>query len=297
MRLITFCLVTIIFGVALPAQSSIHKFDGTEAFGFLLKQCSFGPRPVGSEAHNRTRDYLIAKLKESADSVTVQNFSHVQDGKTYALCNIIGQFGHGKIPGILLCAHWDTRPTADQELLPEDQAKPIMGADDGASGVAVLLEIAKLLHQDRPSVPVTIVFLDGEDFGPSLADMLLGARYFASTVDVRRYKYGVLLDMVGKRNLVLYREKHSDRAAGDVNDKIWKKAAELGYSGTFRNHAKYAIEDDHIPLIDAGLPCVDLIDLDYPYWHTLKDTTDKCSRESLEITGKTVLEVVLSERP
>ena len=127
--------------------------------------------------------------------------------------------------------------------------------------------------------------------------MLLGARYFASTVDVRRYKYGVLLDMVGKRNLVLYREKHSDRAAGDVNDKIWKKAAELGYSGTFRNHAKYAIEDDHIPLIDAGLPCVDLIDLDYPYWHTLKDTTDKCSRESLEITGKTVLEVVLSERP
>lgn len=286
-----------VIAISSLSPASVPNFSGPESFDFLLKQCSFGPRPVGSEAHSETREYLAGKLHDFADRVEIQSFRHVRDDKTYYLSNIIARFGKPDVPGVLLCAHWDTRPTADREFLESDRAKPISGADDGASGVAVLIEMAKIFHAKSPSVPVTIALFDGEDFGPTLQDMLLGAKYFATNLGRDRYRYGILLDMVGKRNLVLYRENHSDAAARGVGDKIWKTGNDLGYSSVFRDHAKYTIEDDHVPLIRAGVPCVDLIDFDYPYWHSLKDTPDKCSPESLIAVGETLLKVIYLEKP
>jgi len=279
------------FGQGTPA------FDSVRAFALLKRQCDFGPRPVGGAAHERTRDFLAAQLRLYTNSVELQNFQYTYGGKIYHLSNIIAKFGNTKSPGVLLCAHWDTRPTSDEELNPNDRKKPIMGADDGASGVAVLIELARCFHLKPPQVPVTIVLFDGEDFGETVDDMLLGSRHFAGTLGNKpNFRYGILLDMIGDKELDIYRERNSQIAAPAVVDKIWKAAADLGYRTSFINSIKYSMDDDHIPLIRAGLPCVDLIDFDYPYWHTLKDTPDKCSPQSLKIVGDTLVRVVYEER-
>ena len=280
------------------AQSSPPRFDSARAFAVLQKQCDFGPRPVGSAAHDRLRDYLAGELRKYADSVELQSFQHVRSGKTYKLSNVIAKFGSADAPGVLLCAHWDTRPTADEELDAADRKRPILGANDGASGVAILLELARMFHERPPAIPVTIVLFDGEDFGPTRKDMFLGSRYFAAGLgDKPGLRYGILLDMVGDKELEIYREANSQAGAGFVVDKIWSVASSLGHSSTFKDEVKYTISDDHVPLIEAGLPCADVIDFDYAYWHTLDDTVDKCSAESLKIVGETIARVVYSEQP
>ena len=221
----------------------------------------------------------------------MQNFEY----KTYNLSNIIAKFGTQNTPGMLLCAHWDTRPTADQELEASDRKKPILGANDGASGVAVLMELARMFKELPPSIPVTMVLFDGEDFGSTGKDMFLGSIHFAKTMDKSKYKYGILLDMVGDKDLQIYREGNSQLHAASVTDKVWRAANKLGYGGIFKDELKYTIGDDHVPLIEAGLPCVDVIDFDYAYWHTLDDTVDKCSAKSLQVVGETIAEVVYSE--
>ncbi len=295
------CLVLLLSGAILLlegcfAQANPPKFDSANAFSILQKQCDFGPRPVGTSAHEKTRDYLFGELRKSADAAELQNFTYTYKGTTYKLSNIIAHFGTSKEPGILLSAHWDTRPTADQELEKADQKKPILGADDGASGVAVLLEMARMFHEKAPAVPVTIVLFDGEDFGPTGKDMFLGSRQFASHMNKADYKYGILLDMVGDKTLEVFREGNSEADAKFVSDKIWKAAQDLGFAA-FKDKVKYTIGDDHIPLSQAGLPCADVIDFDYAYWHTLGDTVDKCSPESLRVVGETIAKVVYSEQP
>jgi Zn-dependent M28 family amino/carboxypeptidase len=213
------------------------------------------------------------------------------------MTNIIGRFGNLGKPGVLLCAHWDTRPTADMDSDLIKRKKPIIGANDGASGVAVLLELAHMFRKTPPAVPVTIVFFDGEDWGPGSDDMFLGARYYASRIGSnQKFKYGILLDMVGDSSLNIPREANSQRRAEFVVDKVWKAATDLGYSSSFTNSVKYNISDDHLPLLQAGISCIDVIDFDYPYWHTLADTPDKCSPSSLKIVGETVARVVYSEQ-
>ena len=283
-----------VFLAGCSAQNSPPKFDSARALTVLRKQCEFGPRPVGSTAHDKVRDYLVAELRPYAKSVETQNFQHTLAGRTYKLSNIIARFGSGS--GILLCAHWDTRPTADEELGAADRKRPILGANDGASGVAVLLELARMFHERPPAVPVTVVLFDGEDFGPTGKDMFLGSRYFASRLgDKSGFRYGILLDMVGDKELVIYREGNSQAGAGFAADKIWDTALKLGYGSIFKDEVKYTISDDHVPLIEAGLPCADVIDFDYAYWHTLDDTPDKCSAESLKAVGETIAKVVCSE--
>ncbi len=274
------------------------KFDGARAFDSLVKQCDFGPRAIGMESHASTRDYLATELRKTTRSVELQTFQHKYGGRTYELSNVIAKFGASDKPGILLCAHWDTRPTADQELDRVDQKKPILGANDGASGVAVLLELARMFSENPPAVPVTIVLLDGEDFGQTESEMFLGARYFAGSIkDKSEYKYGILLDMIGDKDLQIYREANSQRSAESIVDKVWNSARKLGYAAAFKDSVKYTIGDDHLSLIDAGVPCIDVIDFDYAYWHTLDDTVNKCSAESLKIVGETIGQVVYSERP
>lgn len=292
--LLVSCAVLLIEGCF--AQANPPKFDSANAFAILRKQCDFGPRPVGVAAHDKTRDYLFGELRKSADAVELQNFTYTYKDTTYKLANIIAHFSTSKEPGILLSAHWDTRPTADQELEKADQKRPILGANDGASGVAILLEMARMFHEKAPAVPVTIVLFDGEDFGPTGRDMFLGSRHFADHMDKGAYKYGILLDMVGDKNLEIYREGNSEMRAKSVADKVWKAAQDLGFT-SFKDEARYTIGDDHIPLIQAGLPCADVIDFDYAYWHTLGDTVGKCSPESLRIVGETIAKVVYSEQP
>jgi len=279
------------------AQSSPPPFDAARAFAALRKQCDFGPRPVGSQAHDSLKTYLMDELRRYTDRVSVQDFRHVRSGRTYDLSNVVASFGPSKGRALLLCAHWDTRPTADEELDSDKRARPITGANDGASGVAVLLELARMFSERPPAVPVTIALFDGEDFGPGNADMFLGSKHFASKIDkADAFKYGILLDMVGDKDLQIYRESHSNSSAPEVVDKVWAAARKLGHGSVFVDKVKYAIRDDHLPLIRQGVPCIDVIDFDYAYWHTLEDTPDKCSPESLRIVGETVAEVIYSER-
>jgi glutaminyl-peptide cyclotransferase len=209
------------------------------------------------------------------------------------LTNIIASFYPEMKRRLILCAHWDTRPFADKDSNPENRSQPILGANDGASGVALLLEIASLLPTKKPKWGVDIVFFDGEDYGSEgRYDMYcLGSQFFSKNLGDYHPEFGILLDLIGDENLEIYREGYSDRHAKHIVDLIWSKAKELN-SVSFRDSIKHWVLDDHLPLIGVGIPCVDLIDLDYPYWHTLEDTPDKCSPRSLKEVGEVILKIL-----
>jgi len=268
------------------------EFDFNRAYEYLKKQCDFGPRPPGSPAHKNTRDYLISELKKYARGVTAQNFTQPASDKTLELTNIIAIFGPESENSILLSAHWDTRPIAEHDPDPKNQKKPIMGANDGASGVAVLLELARIFHENPPPMKIVMVLFDGEDYGRSSDDMFFGSRYFARRIPKQWIPdYGILLDMIGDKDLDVYIEQNSNIAARDVVQKVWDTARRLELK-QFHNEVRHSIMDDHIFLIQAGIKCIDIIDFDYPYWHTLQDTADKCSPESLEAIGNLLLELI-----
>ncbi len=271
-------------------------FDAAYAFEMLKQQCAFGPRTPGTAAHDSCLNFLESQLKQSAASVVRQTFSHTIDKtrQEVVLTNLIASFNLAAVDRVLLCAHWDTRPWADQDPDTANHDKPIVGANDGASGVAVLLEIARTLQATPPPAGVDLVLFDGEDLGTagSSETYATGARYFASQKDSRyNPRYGILLDMVGDRNLNLYKEGNSVRYSADVVNRVWGLAQRLGIS-EFISEQRYEVADDHVPLLNAGIPCIDLIDFDYPHWHTLADTPDKCSPESLEKVGRVLLAAV-----
>jgi glutaminyl-peptide cyclotransferase len=277
-------------------QAERPAFDAQRAFADLQKQVSFGPRVPGTKGHLQCRDWLMAELEKYADRVELQTFTRMVNGKSLRMYNIFAIFNENANKRIMLCAHWDTRPTADEELDPANRKKPILGANDGASGVAVLLELARQFKVKRPQVGIIIALWDGEDYGPDINNMLMGSRYFAKNMGKLRPTYGILLDMVGDKDLQIYKEANSVYAAPELVERVWRKAGELGYRKYFPDSVKYTIIDDHVPLIEAGVPFIDLIDFDYPYWHTLQDTVDKCSPDSLRIVGEVVAAVVYAEK-
>ncbi len=317
--LLTICLAAL---PTLPGCSPAHealRFDGARAFELLQAQVDLGPRYPGSPGHSKCADLISKTLARYADGWRFQEFGRTVTGKKLAMKNIIGWFDpdasdstspagrarqRGEVRWILLAAHWDTRPTADCEITAEKRRQPILGANDGASGVAVLLELARLFHERKPEVGVLMVFFDGEDYGPTENEMYLGSKHFAAnltdslSVNGKPVKidYGIVLDMVGDRDLGIYRERHSVNAARDIVDKVWSAAERLGYQDKFRPEVKYSIDDDHLPLIAAGIKCIDVIDFDYAPWHTLDDTPDKCSAESLKTVGEVIARVVYEER-
>jgi Zn-dependent M28 family amino/carboxypeptidase len=198
---------------------------------------------------------------------------------------------------VVLLAHWDTRPYADQDWDPENRNKPILGANDGASGVAVLLELMRAFKETMPpDVGIQYLFTDGEDLGPGLEEMFLGARAYVRDLKAPKPDYGILLDMIGDKNLEVPMDPQSLRYARPIVMALYKHAAEIGLGRTFPRFEGPLIEDDHIPLNQAGLKTIDLIDFDYPAWHTAADTVDKCSAESLGKVGK-LLESFLWKRP
>jgi glutaminyl-peptide cyclotransferase len=276
----------------------VPDFDGQSAFGFLEEQCALGPRPPGSPAHAAVRRLLEEKLASFGATVTTQPFEAVlSTGDTLRLMNIMGSFRPRANTRILLGAHYDTRPRADRERDPANRSKPISGANDGASGVAVLLEVARLLGASNPPVGVDIVFFDGEDYGEegNARDYLLGSRRCAASFGASRPSAVIVVDMVGERDARFAREGFSAAASAGLNARVFAIAGRLGVSNFVAEEGP-AIIDDHFPFIEAGLPAIDIIDFDYPFWHTLEDTPDKCSRESLRAVGRVLMSFIWEQR-
>lgn len=275
-------------------------FDAQRSWRDLIHQVEFGPRVPGSAGHRACRDWLLASLRERADDAQLQGFSARLDSRTLAMSNVIARWKGREpgAPGVLLCAHWDTRPTADEDPDPRKRNLPIAGANDGASGVAVLLELARMLQRQQPRVPVMVVLFDGEDYGPGLDRMFLGSRHFAANLPPDVPRRGILLDMVGDRDLRIPQELYSLQRARQVVDEVYAIARRLGRQKEFPAVPGQAVLDDHIPLLNKGLQVIDLIDFDYgpgnSWWHTHEDTPDKCSPNSLAAVGEVVAEWVYS---
>ncbi|HEX9729220.1 MAG TPA: M28 family peptidase [Gemmatimonadales bacterium] len=293
------CVLAFVMLTGCGGAGAVTQFDGDSALGYVRQQLAFGPRVPNTPAHRQTGDWILAQLRRAADSTEVQAFDHVTtSGDTLRLRNFIGRFRPTEPARVVLLAHWDTRPRADQSANLGAQRTPIPGANDGASGVAVLLGVADVLARVPPSVGVDLVFVDGEDYGDfSGPDVLLGSRYYAATLDADRLPlYAVVFDMVGDADLEIPQEPNSVSAAPEVVNRVWSTARDLGYGRVFRDRMGGPITDDHIPLIQAGVRAIDLIDFSYgpgnAYWHTLEDTLDKVSAGSLKVVGDVAVALV-----
>jgi len=254
------------------------KFDGQRAYRDVINQVAFGPRIPDSQAHAQAIAYIQDELRKAGWVAQMQNTSW----NGFSVQNIIASRS-SEPPAIILGAHYDSRLLADQDPGP-GRSQPVPGANDGASGVAVLLELARVLPKDGPSL--WLVFFDSEDNGGlDGRDWIMGSRAFVSLLTAHP-KAVVILDMIGDADLNIYIERNSN---SELVGQIWAQAARLGYSKQFIPTGKYSMEDDHTPFLEAGLPAVDIIDFDYPYWHTTADTPDKVSPNSLQIVGETLM--------
>jgi glutaminyl-peptide cyclotransferase len=277
------------------SSSSVPRFDAPRAFTSITEQCQIGPRYPGSVGHEKVRKYLLDRLSEYTSLVKTQEFTYRDEEQKLdlQLTNIIASFYPKKKERILLCAHWDTRPMADHDPDSSLRSQPILGANDGASGVAIMLEVARILSEKEPPWGVDLIFFDGEDWGPEsqVDKFCLGSKYFAKNKGNYQPHLGILLDMVADRDLKLYQEGFSCTYAPQLVDFIWTKAHNLGFS-CFNDTIMYYLYDDHLPLLKAGIPCIDLIDFDYPWYHTTSDTPDKCSPQSLQIMGDLLMDLL-----
>ncbi len=281
-------------------EITVPDFDKLNAFNYLITQVNFGPRVPNSNSHMQCLDYLQIELQKYADNVKLQKFTDVAyDNQVLRLTNIIATFNPNAAKRILLCAHWDTHPWATYDVIPENRNKPIPGANDGASGVAVLLEIARIMKTNSPSVGVDIILFDGEDYAKptDISAYLRGSKYFAKNKS-QDYNpiFGILLDMIGDAQLEIPKEGFSMKYAPDIVELVWNEAKKLNIP-VFVDKLGIDIIDDHLPLNQAGIKTINLIDFNYPddsnrYWHTMEDTPDKCSPESLEAVGKLLLHII-----
>ncbi len=293
MRKIVFTMVSMIIIIS-GCKSGVPDFDESSAFTILEKQCGFGPRNPGSIGYEKCKDYLIEQLAATADTVITQEFLLIDpiSFEEYNLTNIIGRFNPSADFNLLLGAHWDTRPWADEDPDPARRLKPILGANDGASGVAVLLEIARMLDEFPPDIGVDIVLFDGEDMGESGKpdSYARGSYAFAVDLPIPASEEAIIIDMIGDAQLSIPMELYSTRQNPALVRKLWKLASELNLPA-FDNRVQSAVYDDHIPLWEeAGIPAVDLIDFYYPnqfinYWHTHDDVPANCSAASLNQVG------------
>jgi hypothetical protein len=261
----------------------------------------FGPRIPGTPAHERTGDWILARLRATADTVVVQAFTHVtRRGVRLPLRNFLARFRPAATERVLFLAHWDTRPHADQSANLAQQQLPVPGANDGASGAAALLGIADALKAKAPTLGVDLLFTDGEDYGNDWAqweepasDVLIGSRWFGAHQPAGYPPlFAVLLDMVADKDQQFYYEGNSEAFAPEVVDRVWHTAADLGYGRTFIPGVKHTLTDDHVALQKAGIHAIDVVDFDYPYWHTTEDTMDKVSAASLQVVGDVALALV-----
>ncbi|OGC77836.1 MAG: hypothetical protein A2Z27_04700 [candidate division Zixibacteria bacterium RBG_16_50_21] len=240
-------------------------------------------------------DYLKSELRRFTTLVKLQSFSALNpvSQQEVKLTNLQATFYPELEERILLCAHWDSRPWADKDSDSAKRNTPVLGANDGASGVAVLLHLAEIVSKKKPNYGVDLVFFDGEDMGKEgyPESYALGSQYFAQNLSNYFPRLAILLDMVGDKDLKIYQEQYSNQYAPETVREIWDRARRLKLD-CFVDSVGYAVWDDHLPLLQRGIPCADIIDFDYPYWHTTQDTEDKCSAESLEKIGRLLVSIL-----
>jgi len=296
----------------LKARFSTPKtgFDGQAALGYVQAHLAFGPRTPGTPAHDSAANWIIAEMKKRTDSVWVQRWTQTTpEGNKLPLTNILARFNPTASQRVLYITHWDTRPKADDDNNFGNRARPILGANDGASGVGLFMALGDVFKKTPPSLGVDLLFVDGEDWGNFEADQsggypdaLFGSQYFAANPPSPDYKplYGVLFDMIGDADLQIYQEGNSVQNAPEVVRRVWDTASELGYSRHFVSEVGEFVTDDHMPLQKKGLRVVDVLDIQYgplpsghngfthaspDYHHTSQDTMDKLSTQSLQMVG------------
>jgi hypothetical protein len=278
--------------IAAGACAARHPVDGARALARVRHQVDAGPRLPGTPAHRATRDWLAGEIAALGGTVETHDFSDSSLGHRLDLTNVIGHFGPARARAgetarrIALLAHWDSRPWCDQDPDPARRNDPLPGANDGASGVAVLLEVAEVMRRSPPPVGVDLVFLDGEDQGRAsqAEEFSIGARAWAARLrqaaPESRPVAAFLFDMVGDRDLAIYPEVQSAQRAANLVALVLEGARATGATH-FHSEPRYSIVDDHIPVLDAGVPAVDIIDFDYAAWHTHLDLPDQVSAQSL----------------
>lgn len=295
-----------------PESFEKVKFNSDSAMAYLRMQTQAGPRVPGTQAHSETAERLVSTLRNfNPDTVMVQSAVMTLPGtsQTVPMKNIFAQWGTDRPARLLLLAHWDTRPHADQDADPANHAIPFDGANDGASGVAVLLEIARnLSHQLPEKIGVDILLADLEDAGTSDDEQswCLGTQYFAQHLPYTpgvTPRYAILLDMVGGAGAQFHREYFSDRFAPDVVDHVWNIAAKSGYASHFPNQAGNPINDDHIPLNQVGIPTIDIIENKNPQtgsfnptWHTMDDNINNIDPQTINAVGQTISNLIYNEK-
>lgn len=296
--------------VASIEESAQIEFNADSAYCQVQAQVDFGPRVPGTDGHKHCAEYLVSELNRYGVDTVIQQKTTVTafNGDKLPINNIMGQINKDAVVRVLLLAHWDTRPWADAEADESKHSMPIPGANDGGSGVGVLLEIARCLQEKKPAIGVDILFVDAEDYGTSSGaedSWCLGTQYWIKNMPYspsRRPKYGILLDMVGGKNAKFYREYISQYSASPIVDKVWTVAAASGYAGKFVNELCPSIVDDHFYVNQGGIPCIDIIECQNPQtnsfnptWHTLDDNMSNIDKQSLKAVGQTLLNVIYSE--
>lgn len=296
-------------------QSSVlvPAFNADSAYRYAAQQVAFGPRVPNTEAHVACGNWLAQELERFGAKVTSQNITlRAYDGTPLKARNIIGSYKPETNKRVLLCAHWDSRPWADADPDPKNHRNPILGANDGASGVGVLLEIARQLQAQPTDIGVDIIFFDAEDYGTHADDTepadgitwCLGSQYWARVPHVEGYmaRFGILLDMVGGKDARFHREGYSDGYAKHIVDKVWAAAHATGFGQWFPYADGGVITDDHVPINQiARIPCIDIIG-HYPEtgfaptWHTMDDTMENIDPAVLRAAGQTVMQVIYNER-
>jgi Zn-dependent M28 family amino/carboxypeptidase len=274
--LVTTLAILIISACSTATPEYPDLFSGELALEHVKKQVDFGPRTPGSKSHQQTIEWITENLEQTGWEVTIQETSLMGN----PVKNIIGRRSRNE-PYILIGAHYDSRFIADRDPDPANQLLPVPGANDGASGVAVLIELARVLPKELP-MTTWLVFFDAEDNGNIPGwDWILGSRAFVEEIEPKPEAV-VIIDMIGDADLQVYIERNSDPS---LSQDIWTQAAILGYDDVFVPEIKHGILDDHSPFLNAGIPAALVIDFDYPYWHTINDTTDKVSEDSLQVIG------------
>lgn len=291
----------------------VPTFNADSAYHYTAQQVAFGPRVPNSEAHRQCGEWLVQTLERFGAKVTSQHVTlRAYDGTPLKARNIIGSYKPETRKRVLLCAHWDSRPWADADPDPKYHRTPILGANDGASGVGVLLEIARQLQAHPTDIGIDIIFFDAEDYGEHAADdeptdgiaWCLGSQYWARVPHVDGYmaRFGILLDMVGGRDARFHREGLSDYFARDIVNKVWAAAHASGNGEWFPYAEGGQITDDHLPINQiARIPCIDIIghypDTGFaPTWHTMDDTMENIDPAVLRAAGQTVMQVIYNER-
>ncbi|MCB0630950.1 MAG: M28 family peptidase [Saprospiraceae bacterium] len=300
-------------------EVQVPRFDRDTAYQFVVDQLAFGPRVMNSEGHEAMKKWLVQKMKSYGAEVIEQTFTvPAYTGIALNGTNIIAQYNPGLPNRILLAAHWDTRHIADSPLSTEQRDEPILGADDGASGVAVLMEVARQLNANPIEFGIDIIFFDAEDYGfskeeyasqqeqnESVMSYALGAQHWSRNKHTNeRYQYGILLDMVGAKNAYFPKEGYSMEYAGNVVDKIWKLARSMAYSNYFADVQGGGVTDDHFFVNNiARIPMIDIINLPPDsqnrgfanHWHTHNDDIDVIDRRTLRVVGQVMLAVLYRE--